>query len=99
MDNDKIIACGHRPQITQKSSLKRALSEHKVLGIEDPQGSASFPHLFSLLSSLPLPSLLTLSLPVLFLFSSFRLAVEPSELHIALFSADLHVRAHRVIGV
>lgn len=99
MDNDKITACGHWPQIIQKSSLKRALSEHKVLRIEDPQGSASVLHLFSPLFSLLLPSLLTLSLPVLFPFSSFKLAVQPSELYIALFLADLHVRESRVIGV
>lgn len=37
---------------TKKSPLKRALSAYKVLGIEDPQGSASVP-----LLSLPLSSL------------------------------------------
>ena len=56
--------------------MKRALFEHKVLGIEDPRGSAPMAPVFPLLSSSISP-LLTPSLPVLFLLPSFKLAVEP----------------------
>ena len=56
--------------------MKRALFEHKVLGIEDPRGSAPMAPVVPLLSSSISP-LLTPSLPVLFLLPSFKLAVEP----------------------
>lgn len=51
----------------KKSPLKGALSEHKVLGIEDPRGPASVAPVFPSLPLLHLPSPHPLP-PVLFLF-------------------------------
>ena len=76
--------------------MKRALFEHKVLGVEDPWGSAPVAPVFPLLSSIsPLipPSLSSFS------FLHSNLQWNQSGLQIALFSADLHVRESRVIGV
>lgn len=88
-----------------KTPLKRALSEHKVLGIGGPQGLPSITHLSSLffLSPLsflpPLASLFAAPSLSSFSFLHSNLLWNWSELHIALFSTDLHVRGSRVIGV
>lgn len=84
-------------QIIQNNSLRKALSEHKALGIEDPQGFASAAQLSSLLSPLSFHSLPLPPCPLSFLHSDLQ--QNQSELRIALFSADLHVRESRVIGV